>query len=148
MNNNKSMQIAALLTIAVLAFGTTQFALAKDTDTKNDASLDEINGPGSGEVKTEVRLGDRTKISVQIEDVPRPPNTDDVDACSDYTATIGGEDVPGDFKFDGVTNAEDGLIGCDLDFDDRTNDGDIPSSLTGFVNVTGNGITLTGTLLD
>ena len=134
-NKNKSIQITALLTIAVLAFGTTQFALAKDGDMKNQADLSEIlHGLGSGEAKTEER-SDRTKISIEIEDVPGP--------CINYVAFIGEEQVPGDFVTDFET--EDGLVQCDLDFDDR-NDGVAPSSLTGLVNVTGNGITLTGTL--
>ncbi len=126
-----SLQVAAILTIAVLAFGTMEFAAAKGGDdrTRLEAKLNEDGGDGSGKAKFEER-DDRTRISIEIEDVPLE--------CENYSATIDGAAVGGTFIL------EDDV--CDLNLDDRDGDTVLSAEAGDEVIVTGNGVTLTGTL--
>jgi len=126
-----SLQVAAILTIAVLAFGTMEFAAAKGGDdrTRLETRLNQDDGPGSGKAKFEER-NDRMRISIEIEDVPLP--------CENFSATIGGEAVSGTFIEDSGQ--------CDLNLDSRDGDTVLSAEAGDEVIVTGNGVTLTGTL--
>jgi len=128
MNNNKSVQVVALLTVAVLTLGTMQFAAAGGSETKLQAELTGDDTQASGKVKFEDRTGDRVRLSVEAEDLP---------ADTVFTITVN------DFSTD-ITS--DGLGGFDLNLDNR--DGDTVPSLTAGdkVTVSGGGITISGTL--
>ena len=95
--------------------------------------VDDVTDEDSGKAKFEERIGDRIRLSIEIEDVP--------ELCSDFTATIDGIDVIGDFEFDETTP---GGVQCDLNLDSR--DGDtVPAVVIGHEVIVTNGvITLSG----
>lgn len=125
-SNNKSVQLAALFAVTVLAMGTMQIALADGNETKLESQLTG-DALSSGKAKFEERL-DRMKFSVEAEDLP---------ANTEFTIT-----APGFSKV--ITS--DALGGFDLNLDSRLGhsvpaleDGDV-------VTVSGGGIEISGTL--
>ena len=97
--------------------------------------VDDETDEDGGKAKFEERIGDRIRLSIEIENVP-------VGSCGDFTATIDGDPVIGDFEFDETTPDGDK---CDLNLDSR--DGDtVPEVVTEHgVIVTNGDITLSGT---
>ncbi|MDH3278505.1 MAG: hypothetical protein OEM21_10455 [Nitrosopumilus sp.] len=125
LKKNHSLQIAAICTIAVLAFGTSQFALAKDD---SRIKLEgEFSNVDDGKAKFESRdNGDRKKFSVEISPV---------EANSEFTIAVGGIEYT-------ATSDVFGLIDFNLDTqceDDGSDCSDIPDLESGdAVTVTGN----------
>ncbi|MDH3677359.1 MAG: hypothetical protein OEQ12_03565 [Nitrosopumilus sp.] len=130
---NYSLQIAAICTIAVLAIGTTQFALAKDD---SRIKLEgEFNQVDDGKAKFESRdNGDRKKFSVEITSV---------DANAEFTIDVAGTTFT-------ATSDAFGLIDFNLDTqceDDGSDCSDIPDMTSGeIVTVTGPNLLAQATL--
>ena len=127
-----SLQLAALLTIAVLSIGTMQFAAAGGDETKLEG---EFSGVDDGKAKFESKEG-RLKFSVEITD----PSV--VNAAS-YTIAVSGQS----FSATAVGNI------IELDLDSQCNDGPTDNNcwldeveLRGMVSVTGPGISTTAVL--
>ena len=134
MNSKNTITLAALLTIAVLAVGTVQFAAAGEGDEKLEARSEDGD---DGKAKFESKDG-RMKFSVEITD---PAVVDG----SSYTIEVSGEE----FSATAIGNI------VELDLDSQCKDGptdnncwEDPVELGGDVTVTGPGISATATLED
>jgi hypothetical protein len=131
--NNRSLQIAALLTIAVLTIGTMQFAAAKDDTLKLEGEFDDVD---DGKAKFESRADGRMKFSVEITDLA-------VVSGEEYTIEVSGQIFS--------ATATGNII--ELNLDSQCNDGPTdnncwlnPVELDGTVSVSGEGISTTATL--
>ena len=136
--NNTSLQIAALLTIAVLTIGTMQFATAGGDDrVKLEGEFSDVN---NGKAKFESRdvgtTEERLKFSVEITDLAVIDNTE-------YTIEVSGET----FFATSVGNI------IELDLDSQCNDGPDDNNcwlgaveLSDIVTVTGPGFSTIATL--
>ncbi len=147
----RTVQRVAIFAIAMLAIGSTQYAVAvagdggSDDRTRLEAELMDPNGDDSGKAKFELRPADRTRLSIEIEDVGAANQAD----CDKFTATIKDDtgmtiftSAPGAFEFDGE-DPQDPV--CDLNLDDRDGetvptvaDGDMVTVTNGVVTLTGN----------
>ena len=130
---NYSLQIAAICTIAVLAMGTTQFALAKDDSRIKIEG--EFSNVDDGKAKFESRdNGDRKKFSVEISRV---------EANSEFTIDVAGTTFT-------ATSDAFGLIDFNLDTqceDDGSDCSEIPDMSSGeVVTVTGSNLETQATL--
>ena len=134
---NRSLQVAAIMAITVLAFGTFQFASA---EVKLEAQLElaiDVND-GSGKAKYEER-GDRIKASVEIEDM---------EADTTYTILVNGETVGvittdalgfGDVNLDSRNGADEfALANAIKENLDSNSDNLVEISLDGIVVLSGN----------
>lgn len=128
MNSKNTTTLTALLTIAVLAVGTVQFAAAGGDETKLEGEFDSVD---NGKAKFESKDG-RLKFSVEITD----PAV--VDGAS-YVITVNDQTFP--------AIAIGNIV--ELDLDSQCNDGptdnncwEEPVELSGAVTVTGPGISV------
>jgi hypothetical protein len=132
MNSKNTTTLAAILTIAVLAIGTMQFAAAGGNETKLEGVFDSVD---DGKAKFESKDG-RMKFSVEITDSAV------VDGAS-YDIAVSGQI----FSATAIGNI------IELDLDSQCNDGPTdnncwlnPVELSGTVTVTGPGISASATL--
>ena len=134
MNTKNTTTLAALLTIAVLAVGTVQFAAAGGDETKLRGEFDSVD---DGKAKFESKDG-KMKFSVEITDLAV------VDGSS-YVIEVSGQT----FSAVAIGNI------IELDLDSQCNDGPTdnncwlnPVELSGNVSVSGEGISATATLAE
>ena len=132
MNNKNTTTIAALLTIAVLAFGTVQYAAAGGDETKLGGEFDSVD---DGKAKFESKDG-RMKFSVEITDLTV------VDGAT-YIIDVSSQT----FSATAIGNI------IELDLDSQCKDGPTdnncwlnPVELSGTISVSGEGISATATL--